>query len=225
MAEIQDILKQFNDLRRVAPEPQRKAIDSIQTELTGFAQQQQDERNRLLAENSQHLTTIAQLQQANTALQRTVAEQARLIDEFKGRSGTEAPPTSATPANLVQSFKSVMDSIQAEAQTTPGIATTIKGMDLEIKGLVQVQQEREGPVQTLMVLPNVGRAVQPETLSTLRVSFGAIPVVAPAAAAPQRTASPAAPPPPSTPAPSAPPMAAKPPHPRGRTRRAARKSK
>jgi hypothetical protein len=59
-------------------------------------------------------------------------------------------------------------------------------MDIEVKGLVQVQDK-----ETVLVLPGLNSSIDANALSTLRVSFGAIPVAVTESASP--TPSPSSP--------------------------------
>jgi hypothetical protein len=82
-----------------------------------------------------------------------------------------------------------MDSLQSQALQTAGPATTVNRMDLELRGLVQVDQAGV----TNIVMPGPGTVVDANALSVLRLSFAAVPGVA--------TAQP--PPPPPVPQPPA----------------------
>src|SRR5262249_274991 len=97
--------------------------------------------------------------------------------------------------SVANSFKTVVDSIQAQARQAPGVATTVRSMDVEVKGLVQVQPD----LTTVLVLPTAGSGIDPNLLSTLRLSFAAVPV-----AAPLPRPAPPAPPPPAAPTPTPP---------------------
>jgi hypothetical protein len=85
----------------------------------------------------------------------------------------ERPPQTpaVTPLNLAQSFRQVVESVQAQARAAPGDAATIQTLNVEVKGLVQV----DASGQTNLVLPHTGAAVDPQTLSTLSISFAAVP--------------------------------------------------
>jgi hypothetical protein len=85
-----------------------------------------------------------------------------------GAGSTSAP--SVTPVDLAQSFKQVVESVQAQARAAPGGAATVQSLSVEVKGLVQVDSSG----QTNLVLPQ-GGAVDPQTLSTLHMTFAAVP--------------------------------------------------
>lgn len=74
------------------------------------------------------------------------------------------------PVDLARSFRGVIEQIQEEAREAEVAGVTIKSMDLEVKGLVEA-----APDATRLVLPSAAAEVDPNALSTLRVSFGVIP--------------------------------------------------
>jgi hypothetical protein len=76
-----------------------------------------------------------------------------------------------TPLDLAQSFKQVVESVQAQARAAPAGAATIQSLNVEVKGLVQV----DASGQTNLVLPQTGASVDAQTLSTLHISFAAVP--------------------------------------------------
>jgi hypothetical protein len=80
--------------------------------------------------------------------------------------------TSAPPLDLARSFRQVIETIQAEARGADEVGVTIRTMDLEIKGLVEVAEK-----ETSLVLPTAQAPVDPALLSTLRLSFRAVPTV------------------------------------------------
>jgi hypothetical protein len=76
------------------------------------------------------------------------------------------------PIELARSFRAVIEEIQAEARESTVAGVTIKTMDLEVKGLVEA-----APGTTRLVLPSATAQVDPNALSTLRVSFGVVPAL------------------------------------------------
>lgn len=176
---IQETLDQIARLRDQARDvPLKEQLAKTHQEVTTFLQEQDVERNKLLTTINQNQATIVELQSAVAARQKENAEQVRTIADLQKRLETVSKVSTATPLDLANSFKGVVDAIQAEARKAAGVGTTIKSMELEVKGLVQVQANNV----TTLVLPNVGTAIEAGALSTLRVSFGSIPVVAPQAA-------------------------------------------
>jgi len=78
-------------------------------------------------------------------------------------------------------FRSLMDSIQNDArQPRDGeVATTLKSLDIELKGLIVVENN-----EARIAPPPPGSKVDPGLLSTIRMSFGTIPVLRQAAEPP-----------------------------------------
>ena len=85
------------------------------------------------------------------------------------------PPPSMSPLDVANAFKQVVEQVQNDAREAPGVATTIKSLDLEVKAFVQVDREGE----TSLAFPQHDAEVDASALSTLRVSFGAIPSALP----------------------------------------------
>lgn len=216
MAAIDDILTRLAKLLDATTDSRvKEALPGVIKDLKAYAQDQETQRNKLLDTLNQQKSTIDELQGTVAALQKTTADQAQQIDALKKQLAGVGAASSATPLNLATSFKGVIDAVQAEARQTPGVATTIKSMDIEVKGLVQVSSDQA----TQLVLPAVGSAIDPNALSTLRISFGAIPVAGTAAATPAPTPTNAPTVPPATP--SVPPgrVTQPAPGPRGKARR------
>ncbi len=146
-----------------------QAVQDLKTHLTD----QETQINTLTASLSDTQTTITGLQSQNDGLkQQNAAQQATIDGLNKKLAAATAPPAPADPAALAASFKNVIDHIQTQArvQSVSGPATTLRSMDIEVKGLVNVQDGN-----TVMVLPTLGSPVDPNQLSTLRLSFAAIP--------------------------------------------------
>lgn len=176
------------DTRTKAP------LAQVSTDLRAFLQEQEDARNKLVDSLHQSEASVADLTGKVADLTGQVSAQAKQVADLTRRleaatAGSSA--NSSTPLGLATSFKQVIDSIQSEARSAPGVATTVKSLDIEIKGLVQVNADNT----TVMVLPAEKSAIDPNSLSTLRVTFGAIPVAAatPLASKPVTATTPAAP--------------------------------
>jgi hypothetical protein len=171
--DIQQLLGLVTRARELIKEPEAlQLLDQIQAQIQQYAQDRDTEQNQLQNELSQAQATVTQLQASNATLQQQNLATAAELQRLKQIIDIGLP--SSTPVDLARSFRDVVDTIQSEARAAPGVGVTVKAMDIEVKGLVQVQNN-----QTTMVLPTVGSSVDPNSLSTLRVSFGAIPVVRP----------------------------------------------
>ena len=101
------------------------------------------------------------------------AELRRIEKEL--RALFEKPPDAMSPLDVANAFRDVVEQVQTEAREAPGVATTIKSLDLEVKAFVHVNAEGE----TALAFPKPEAEVDASALSTLRVSFGAIPSAMP----------------------------------------------
>jgi hypothetical protein len=128
----------------------------------------------MLATLAQDKGRIAELEAANEALKGQLAERTRELADLRDKLDQAGPVSRATPLDLARSFRAVVDEIQADARTASEVGVTIKAMDIEVKGLVEVEENK-----TALVLPSATGQIDPNSLSTLRVSFGAVPVVTP----------------------------------------------
>jgi hypothetical protein len=144
-----------------------------------------------------------------------------LLDEIFGlikelmETGGEPVPTETKPVRpdaVADQFRKLMDTIQQDARLPRAgeAATTLKNLEIELKGLVVIEED-----EARIVPPQPGSQVDPGLLSTIRLSFGTIPVLRPQ---PE-------PPPPASPAPTSPAPSLKPPTPESITRVARRKEK
>jgi ABC-type transporter Mla subunit MlaD len=178
---IDDVLKLLTRVQETTTDGQAKErLMQALKDLRQYLQDQETERAKLNDTLEQQKSTIGQLQTSIAGLKETNNQQASLIDELKKKLDSTVPASSDTPLNIASSFKGVIDAIQKEARATPGVATTVKSLDIEVKGLVQIQPGKG----TTLVLPTAGAAIDPQSLSTLRISFGAIPVAAAATPTP-----------------------------------------
>ena len=153
-ADIHDTLDRLAKVGETTSDAKiREQLSALIQELRRAFQDLETERNDLMAKVSQH-----------------AARQAAFVSDTNPPAGT-----TTSPLDLAKSFRNVIDAIQTEARQSPGMATTIKAMDIEVKGLVQVNEDKS----TAFVLPSAGTPIDSNSLSTLRVSFGSVPVTAP----------------------------------------------
>lgn len=112
-----------------------------------------------------------------------VEEQLKLIAEaadLASQLGDLKPPGPATPGvsvraeDIAKHFRTLVDTVQADARAPRAgeLATTLKSFDVEIKGLIVVDDK-----EARVVTPTPDRAVDPGQLSTIRMSFASIPVL------------------------------------------------
>jgi hypothetical protein len=114
----------------------------------------------------------AQVDEAARAAQNSLREAEAIVKE------TTKPATKPVKADvLARQFRSVIESIQREAQQQPEgeIGVTLKTVDVEVKGLIVVEGD-----SAAIVTPTPDRAVDPGQLSTIRLSYGSVPVLRPA---------------------------------------------
>jgi len=94
--------------------------------------------------------------------------------------GDLAPPATTTPGVAVRAedvakhFRTLVDAVQLDARAPKAgeLATTLKSFDVELKGLIVVDDN-----EARVVTPTPDRAVDPGQLSTIRMSFASIPVL------------------------------------------------
>lgn len=87
-----------------------------------------------------------------------------------------APPAPERPVraeDIAKHFRALVDTIQLDARrpSEGELATTLKSFDVELKGLIVVDDK-----EARVVTPAPG-AVDPGQLSTIRMSFGSIPAL------------------------------------------------
>ena len=88
---------------------------------------------------------------------------------------TSTPATKPVKADvLARQFRSVIENIQREAQQQPEgeIGVTLKTVDVEVKGLIVVEGD-----SAAIITPTPDRAVDPGQLSTIRLSYGSVPLL------------------------------------------------
>jgi septal ring factor EnvC (AmiA/AmiB activator) len=160
------ILKRLAGVRGTVKDKETKdELKSIEDALRELLKAQQDELDQLQKGLRDAEQNVAKLEQ-------TVAAQAKEIEDLK----KQVPPgQAASPLDVANAFRQVVEQVQTEARDTPGVGTTIKSLDLEVKAFVHVE---DGGV-TALSFPKPDAEVDSSALSTLRVSFGAIPGVAP----------------------------------------------
>lgn len=174
--DIQETIRTLGDANAAVTDRRiKEQLQQVQTALGSYAQEQEAARNRIQAALNESQTTVAQLRSNVSGLQHQVSEQLRTIEDLNKKLAEAAVVTTATPLEVANSFKNVIDTLRQNALKSPDAATTIKSMDIEVKGLVQVQQDKT----TLMAFPKPGSPVDAGALSTLRVSFATVPSLNP----------------------------------------------
>jgi hypothetical protein len=89
------------------------------------------------------------------------------------------PPKSVRilPTDLAKQFRTVIETAQNDARTpaTADTAATIKSLEIEMKGFIVVEND-----QAAIVPPDPEKPIEAGQLSTIRMTFGSIPVLRPA---------------------------------------------
>lgn len=101
----------------------------------------------------------------------------QIVERLQRGLGPAEPPPSARPArpeDIAQQFRAVIERIQLDARQPKAgdVGTTLKSLEIELKGLIVVEQD-----EARIVTPTPGRAIDPGTLSTIKMSFGTIPLL------------------------------------------------
>jgi hypothetical protein len=75
---------------------------------------------------------------------------------------------------FVSSIKSTIESLQAPTEPPPasGVVAILQGMELDIKGFIDVQGDKAH-----VVLPKPGDPIDANALSTVKISFGTAPLL------------------------------------------------
>lgn len=107
--------------------------------------------------------------------QKDVAEAIEIARQL-GEATPGQPPTEkpVRAEDIVKHFRTLVDTIQLEARRPAAgeLATTLKSFDVELKGLVVVDDK-----EARVVTPTPGARLDPGQLSTIRMSFGSIPAL------------------------------------------------
>ena len=175
---------------------------NLLAELQTYITIKQSQVDTLTSQVSTDQTTAAGLNSQIANLQTQVTQQQAQINTLTSQLQA-AKSQSASPLDVAQSFKSVVDQIQAAAQAAGGTQSTVSNMTVQLKSLVSVQAATANtPASASMIFPDPTALPDPQHLSTLSFSFGAIPRLpnaaipspapAPSTVAPASSAAPAA---------------------------------
>jgi hypothetical protein len=90
------------------------------------------------------------------------------------RKAAQAEKNIISPEDLATQFRSVVQKVQQEAEqgVTADSAVIMKSMEIEVKGLVMA---REGKPTIVTASPD--KPLDPGDVSTIRMSFGTVPVI------------------------------------------------
>ena len=141
---LEELLTQLGAIMKRAEPPTRDALTKFEQQLRAYGEEQD----------------------------REIEAKEKEIADLKAQLGGADQVTRASPSDIAKSFRAVMDEFHTEAREAEDVGVAIKTLDLELKGLVEVDEQR-----TTLVLPSAGAAVDPTALSTFRVSFAAVPAL------------------------------------------------
>jgi hypothetical protein len=122
-------------------------------------------------------TLPARLDEGHAAMRAELAEAAdiakRLADQGPPAPGPGAAGAGVMATDLAKGFRSVIQTLQNEVgQGDLGdVGTIIKSLDVELKGLVVIADQ-----QPTIVPPTPDQPIDPNLLSTIRMSFASVPL-------------------------------------------------
>lgn len=111
------------------------------------------------------------------AQKKLLAEVKALVDSIEQAQIDNAK--GVTPLNITRQLRSVVDTVQSDlAAQLGGVGTTLRGFDVELKGIVVVENN-----EARVMLPPPTEKLEAHQVSTFRMSFGTVPLVRPDATA------------------------------------------
>jgi hypothetical protein len=171
---IPDISSIISQLQNIAANP---AV--LLTELSTWVTLEQSQVDALNTQVATDNTSIGNLDSQVQNLNVTVNQQANTISQLQAAL-TAAKGATASPLDVAQSFKSVVDQIQQQARAAGGVQTTLTNMNVQLKTLISVQpQSGTTPPQAVLGFPDLTAPPDPNLLSTMTLAFGAIPNLQP----------------------------------------------
>jgi hypothetical protein len=212
---VEQALKRLRSLRARLPEESSADFDKAIAQLEAASSAAESERQTMAETISQHESSIAGLQEINTSQARLVSALTQPSGEPGGEAPIVIPrpfptifpsiaPTqfvppspapspapspspgpgpspapSASPVAIATAFQQAFTELQT-APGTPGPA--IRSMDVQLKGLVQVSSDGS---QTTLTFPTPENPISGDVLSTVSLSLGAVPPLAPQSPTPQ----------------------------------------
>ena len=119
---------------------------------------------------------LDQLERGHASLRKELDEASEIAKRLEIPAPAPGPGQIAgavAATDLAKGFRSVIQTIQREIGEgdTGDVGTIIKSMDVELKGLIVVEDQ-----QPKVVPPSPDTAVDPGTLSTIRMSFASVPI-------------------------------------------------
>jgi len=172
LATLSGVSQKFTAVKQIT-DVQAGLVQALNDSKTYLSYQEatiSDLHGRLSAEQ----TRSSGLTSANADLQSKVTELQATVAQLQSRLAAAKIQT-ASPLDVAQSFKAVVDQIQQAALKAGGVQTTLTNMNVQLKAVVSVQTSAGGAPEALLVFPDPTALPDPGTLSTVTLSFGAIP--------------------------------------------------
>lgn len=176
--DINDIISVLNTIQTMTADQfpaQQPALAQAVNSLKTWVTIQQATVSNLSNQVSDLQTQNANLSSQVGNLNAQVAQQQATITQLQSQLAA-AKNQQASPLDVARSLKGVLDQIQTEAREAGGVQATLTNMNVQIKALVNVQPATAtAPPQAVLVFPDPTALPDPNALSTVSLSFSAIP--------------------------------------------------
>jgi chromosome segregation ATPase len=169
VAVLETQVKRLPELENELKGTQKQLIDTLKQREVAITAAVQEATREFEAQRTAWAQERAEL---NAGIKTLQDEVDRLHDKLN-QGTTEA--TISTPEDLANHFAKVIEDIQVQASERKDkpIVGTMRTFEIELKGIVQASEDAKA---TRIVLPGTGK-VDPDQLSTLRMSFGTVPAL------------------------------------------------
>ncbi len=127
----------------------------------------------------------SQAEETLRQLEAVVAAASELSQKVSAAQTAPAEDIAIKPEDLAGHFRTVVENAQRDArgQAAGEVGVSLKTLDIEVKGLIVVEQN-----EARVVTPTPTRGLDAGQLSTIRLKFGAVPVLQPSDLEPLPTA-------------------------------------
>ncbi len=140
---------------------------TLLTQINTFVTIQSSQVNQLSAQVQTDATTQSNLQTQLNNANTTISQQQTTIAQLQTQVAAASYQV-ASPYDVANSFKGVVDQIQQNAQAAGGLQTTVTNMNVQLKSLVSIQIPSQGGAPTAsLVFPSPTALPDPQHLSTL----------------------------------------------------------
>ena len=142
MANILSVLGSIATMTAVKFAAQQSALDNAVTNLQSYLTNQSASINNLNAQLSAANNQVASLSSQNASLNQQVQQQGTQITQLQSQIAVAGNQT-ASPLEIAQSLKGVVDQIQQTAANTAGMQTTLTNLNVQMKTLVNVARDSQ----------------------------------------------------------------------------------